>query len=318
MISIIVPVYRAEEYLENCIESLLSQTYSDLEIILVDDGSPDASGRICDAYAAKDSRIRVIHQENRGSAAARNAGLDAASGEYVGFVDADDAVDSHMYEELLRAIYGFDLAICGTCVIRNGKRQANQDFATNRALDEDGLWHVIFGYLNNAVWNKLYRADLIRDSRFPVGICHNEDLLFHLSYLPRAHTGIIIARELYHHYVRPGSVTNSSCFSHTAFDEVKAKDLACEIVAHQYPELHQRACFYCLIARMNVCRKLCYFGVQDQYTQEFEAYLAYIRQHIHLHTEQLPWHRRMEVWLLCHARWLYKLILKWFGGKLYV
>ena len=318
MISIIVPVYRAEEYLENCIESLLSQTYSDLEIILVDDGSPDASGRICDAYAAKDSRVKVIHQENRGSAAARNAGLDAACGEYIGFVDADDAVDLHMYEELLRAIYEFDLAICGTCVIKNGKGQAKHDLARYRAFDEDGLWTEIFGNLNNAVWNKLYRADLIRDCRFPEGLCHNEDLLFHLSYLPRVHSGILIGRDLYYHYVRPGSVTKSACFAHTAFDEVKAKDMACEIVEKQYPALHQRAQYFCLIARMNLCRKLCYFGVQDQYAQEFKAYLTYIRQHIGLHKEQLPWSRRMEAWLLCRARWLYKLILKWFGGKLYV
>lgn len=318
MISIIVPVYRAEKYLENCIESLLAQTYTDLEIILIDDGSPDASGQICDAYATKDRRIKVIHQENLGQSAARNAGLEAASGEYVGFADADDAVDTCMYEELLRAIQGHDLAICGTRVIENPSKWANQASNAERVLDYDSLWQEIFGNLNNAVWNKLYRADLIRDCKFPAGLSHNEDLLFLLSYLPRAHSGILITRELYHHYVRPESVTRSPYFTHTAFDEVKAKDMACEIVEKQYPALYQRAEYYCLLARMNVCRKLCYFGAQDQYASEFDAYLTYIKQHIRSHKRQLPGHRRMEVWLLCHARWLYKRLLKWFGGRLYV
>ena len=101
LISVIVPVYKVEAYLGRCVESLLSQTYGNLEIILVDDGSPDNCGQICDTYAARDTRIRVIHKENGGLSSARNAGIDVARGEYLGFVDSDDWVDVHTYEWLL-------------------------------------------------------------------------------------------------------------------------------------------------------------------------------------------------------------------------
>ena len=99
-ISIIIPVYRVEKYLRACVDSVLAQTYKNLEIILVDDGSPDNCGQICEEYAAKDGRVRVIHQTNQGVAAARNSGLEIATGEYIGFVDSDDYIDSDMYEYL--------------------------------------------------------------------------------------------------------------------------------------------------------------------------------------------------------------------------
>ena len=111
LLSVIVPVYRVETYLPKCLDSLVGQTYADLEIILVDDGSPDRSGAICDEYAARDSRIVVIHQENRGASQARNAGLDRATGEFVAFVDSDDYLDFSMYENLMKAVVEYDADI---------------------------------------------------------------------------------------------------------------------------------------------------------------------------------------------------------------
>ena len=113
-ISIIVPVYKAEKYLPRCVESLLSQTYRELEIILVDDGSPDNCPEICDGYAEKDSRVKVIHKENGGVSSARNAGLEAASGDYITFVDSDDYVDGQMYEKMLSVAeeYSCDVVMC--------------------------------------------------------------------------------------------------------------------------------------------------------------------------------------------------------------
>ena len=101
LISVIVPVYKVEQYLHRCVDSILAQTYTNLEIILIDDGSPDRSGAICDEYAAKDSRIRVIHQKNAGLGAARNAGLDVCSGEYIAFVDSDDTLPEDALEQLI-------------------------------------------------------------------------------------------------------------------------------------------------------------------------------------------------------------------------
>ncbi len=118
MISVIVPVYNVEPYLAGCLDSILSQTYRDLEILLIDDGSTDRGGTICDEYAAKDPRIRVFHTENRGLSAARNRGLDEAKGEYVGFVDSDDRIDPDMFEYLLEAAErtGADVTECGVFV----------------------------------------------------------------------------------------------------------------------------------------------------------------------------------------------------------
>ena len=115
MISVIVPVYNTEKFLKNCISSIANQTYKDLEIILVNDGSTDNSGKICDDFAQKDSRIKVIHQSNKGVGAARNAGLDVAKGAYIGFVDSDDILRPDMYEFLLNnlIVHNADISVCG-------------------------------------------------------------------------------------------------------------------------------------------------------------------------------------------------------------
>ena len=111
MISIIIPVYKTEPYLRKCVDSVLAQTYTNLEVILVDDGSPDDCGKICDEYAAKDSRVKVIHKENGGLSSARNCGLDVATGKYIGFVDSDDWIDPDMYETLLGLLLRYDADI---------------------------------------------------------------------------------------------------------------------------------------------------------------------------------------------------------------
>jgi glycosyltransferase involved in cell wall biosynthesis len=122
-ISIIVPVYDVEKYLKKCVDSILNQTFKDFELILVDDGSPDNSGAICDQYAEKDSRVRVIHKENGGLSDARNAGIEVARGKYLGFVDSDDFVNEDMYKQLYTSIIenNADLSICGIFDLYEGK-----------------------------------------------------------------------------------------------------------------------------------------------------------------------------------------------------
>lgn len=125
LISVIVPVYKVEQYLEKCVNSITAQTYSNLEIILVDDGSPDKCGDICDSLAEKDKRIKVIHKMNGGLSSARNAGIDIATGQYIGFVDSDDFIEPEMYEKLLKLIKqeGTKLAVCAVnYVYEDGKK----------------------------------------------------------------------------------------------------------------------------------------------------------------------------------------------------
>ena len=202
LISVIVPVYRVEEYLERCVKSILSQTYENLEVILVDDGSPDQCPAICDACAEKDARVKVIHQENKGLSGARNAGIDAASGEYLAFVDSDEYVSPHFIEELYQLLQDTGCAI-GQCRFSYVKgdglvEEGDSAFCIYRG---ESLMEQLYGPEEKATcfvvaWNKLYRAELFKETgiRYPEGRIHEDEAttyrLFHeakkLAFLDRA------------------------------------------------------------------------------------------------------------------------------------
>ena len=202
LISVIVPVYRVEVYLERCVKSILSQTYKNLEVILVDDGSPDQCPAICDACAEKDARVKVIHQENKGLSGARNAGIDAASGEYLAFVDSDDYVSPHFIEELYQLLQDTGCAI-GQCRFSYVKgdglvEEGDSAFCIYRG---ESLMEQLYGPEEKATcfvvaWNKLYRAELFKETgiRYPEGRIHEDEAttyrLFHeakkLAFLDRA------------------------------------------------------------------------------------------------------------------------------------
>lgn len=189
-ISVIVPVYKAEQYLSACLQSIARQTVFDrMQLILVDDGSPDNCAEICDEFASRHNNTLVIHKENGGVSSARNAGLDVASGEYIGFVDADDTVAPDYYERLLTAIEksGSDMAFGAFMLIYKGNKrpltpwyekgtEIKSVVFASRMLDDSS---------QNSVWSKLFRADIIRNNeiRFPTGVRIGEDKLFVLSFL---------------------------------------------------------------------------------------------------------------------------------------
>lgn len=169
LISVILPVYNVEKYLKQCVESIQAQTYSNLEIILVDDGSTDNSGKICDELANKDARIRVIHKVNGGTAVARNAGVDAANGEYVGFVDSDDYIYPDMYRRLYESIKKYDtrLAICNGVNFYEEDHLTEKIIVSNRELCTDGLRGMSISIAAwNACYNKLYHRELFATLRF--------------------------------------------------------------------------------------------------------------------------------------------------------
>ena len=183
-ISVIVPVYNSQAYLPDCLDSILAQTYSDLQIILVDDGSSDESGTICDQYAAKDSRIKVIHQANQGVSAARNAGLACADGDAVTFVDADDTIDADMYEILAKLLQDADVSICGYKKIYfDGSHK--EILGTGEKLVMDGMEAsccVLEGnHFTGSPWAKLYRKQLFADIRFYATLKINEDILMNVE-----------------------------------------------------------------------------------------------------------------------------------------
>ena len=214
-ISVIVPVYKAEAYLDRCVDGILRQTFRDFELILVDDGSPDNCGSICDAYAARDSRVRVIHQENRGASAARNAGLDTAVGEWIAFCDSDDLPSEKWLEHLTERAAPGVLPVCAACSTADalGREKAFPGIGT-AALPVSQFYtfarHGLAGYL----WNALYHRGTIERSRLRLRVQHekgdyNEDLLFALEYVRHIRQIVYTGYADYLYDTREGSLSRS-------------------------------------------------------------------------------------------------------------
>lgn len=212
LLSIIVAVYNIEEYVEKCVNSLLQQTYSNLEIILVDDGSKDSSGQICEKLATQDERVIVIHQTNGGLSAARNTGIGVAKGDYLAFVDGDDWVDTNMYELMMNAAVQFNAELVA-CRYRCIYADQVIDRTTNRVLLFEGT-EMLKSYLEekddcviqHAAWNKLYKSSLVGDDRFPVGKLY-EDVVFSSKMLSQITHGVYLDCAKYNYVInRPGSI----------------------------------------------------------------------------------------------------------------
>ena len=213
-LSIIVPVYKVEKYLPRCIDSILAQTFGDFELILIDDGSPDGCGRICDEYARKDKRIVVIHQKNMGVSAARNAGLDIARGRYIGFVDSDDWIEPQMYEVMMDAIRenGADMAVCGVRYADEDGKFTRADRLSEGVYTRAGLLEDVFAMpnrLGGGCCNKVFDASKIASVRFKVGMTIAEDALYLFDCFMRIDGAVKIGDALYNVYERCGSATRT-------------------------------------------------------------------------------------------------------------
>jgi len=217
LISVIVPIYKVEKYLGKCIESIINQTYSNLEIILVDDGSPDSCPQICDEYAKKDNRIVVIHQKNGGLSNARNSGLNIAKGEFIGFVDSDDYIANDMYESLYNAIEDSNaqISICnynkvnekGETVEREIKGEIEEDikiFSREETIKEILHAKIIKSY----VWQKLFKRECFDTLRFPNGKNY-EDIAISIKSLENVDKIVGINKHLYYYLYREDSIDRS-------------------------------------------------------------------------------------------------------------
>lgn len=215
LISVIVPVYQVEQYLEKCIKSIVVQKYSNLEIILVDDGSKDGSSKICDEWEKKDSRIKVIHKENGGLSDARNVGIENACGEYISFIDSDDYIAPDFYDKLYSEIIktDADIAMCNYWLIDsngNDRSYDNSDLPidngvlTGKQIFFEKMYEEKYGYWVVA-WNKLYRKKMIENSRFIVGKYHEDEYFFN-EIMPKCKKVACIKDPLYYYVQRPGSI----------------------------------------------------------------------------------------------------------------
>lgn len=220
MISVIVPVYNVEVYLPGCIESILDQTYKDFEILLIDDGSTDNSGKICDEYAKRDNRCIAIHQQNKGVYNARNTGLSHATGEYISFVDSDDYIHPQMLEILYKALQkgDYDFSLVAYKQVWDYSKYSPITKTNTCILDTSTLIHRLYNisYKNNSLsemscqvlWNKLYRKSLIGESRFK--ITGSGDTEFNNRIYLKTKSAIYIDEPLYYWYQRATSITHQS------------------------------------------------------------------------------------------------------------
>ncbi|WP_042199050.1 glycosyltransferase family 2 protein [Paenibacillus camerounensis] len=212
-ISIIVPVYKVEKYLDRCINSILNQTYKNFELILVNDGSPDNCGILCDKFALKDNRIKVIHKKNGGLSSARNAGLDIAIGQYVGFVDSDDWITSDMYEYLLDLIEKYDCDISSVSYMLTKGNEAFRQAPININCYEgvDSLRNYLYEGMSKRVadypvWNKLYNRQLFNNIRFPIGQLY-EDGATNFLLLEKAKKYVKSNKVSYYYYQDGAGIT---------------------------------------------------------------------------------------------------------------
>lgn len=245
LVSVIVPVYKVEEYLERCVDSILAQTYSNLQVILVDDGSPDDCGRICDRYGEKDLRVLVIHKENGGLSSARNAGLDRAEGEYIAFVDSDDWIEPDMYQTMVTLALEKQVPL--VCAGRydvsseTGQRTVGLCPAREEVISGEELVRRIFTWeqVDSAAWDKLYHRELFADICYPLGVIV-EDVPVTYQIALKAGKVAMCPKPFLNYFHRPGSIT-SGALSEKTFHFVRHTEKIYPAVCKDYPGLTQAA-----------------------------------------------------------------------------
>lgn len=243
-ISVIVPIYKVEDYLHRCVDSIINQTYTNLEIILVDDGSPDNCPIICDEYAKKDSRIKVIHKKNGGLSDARNAGLEIATGEYIGFVDSDDWIHKDMYSILYNEIKKefCDIVECNAIKTKNQINDIDFEYeykifsyTSEKAMEALILETVI----QQTVWNKLYKREVVKNILFEQGKVH-EDEFWTYQVISNCNNLIHIDLDLYYYFQRDDSIMGNN-YSLKRLDAIEGRYNRYLFICNNYPKLSNKA-----------------------------------------------------------------------------
>ena len=241
LVSIIVPVYNVENYLRECLDSIVAQTYRNIEVILIDDGSKDSSGAICDEYADKDNRIKVIHKENGGVSAARNTGLDIAKGDWISYVDSDDYIESTMIETLIclakkndveLAMCSFkDISECDNVLHENDIRIFSKDELIYNYVVRNADYRITEG-----IWDRIYKRVLVEGLRFKNDRI-NEDILYTMEVFTRAHKAVYTSEKLYNYRAgRVGNITGKKATINSIKDKIYCSKNSANILRASYNE----------------------------------------------------------------------------------
>lgn len=213
LLSVIIPVYKVENYLQRCLDSIINQTYKNLEIILVDDGSPDNSGKICDEYAQKDKRIKVIHQKNKGQGAARNAGIIASKGELITFIDSDDWIECNMYEIMISKLLQYNLDIIKCAIVETDgsktKRELNHKTTKINVVISENIFDLYFTeFTCKVIWNGVYKRNIIASVEYPEELVAEDNYVSGM-YLHKAKRIMLIDNILYNYFINMSGVSKN-------------------------------------------------------------------------------------------------------------
>lgn len=284
LISVIIPVYNMEKYLCRCMESVLKQTYSNLEIFLIDDGSKDQSAKMCDDYALKDERIKVIHQENGGLSNARNTGLKLATGEYITFLDSDDYVNEKYIEYLYQLLeqYNGDISICG---MKRFEEECCEEDTENDDLKKvygniEALEILCYQKgIANSAWGKMYKRSLFEDIRYPEGMLY-EDLAVIYKLLYKAEKVVQGNKKYYYYMQRRDSIMHQN-FSKRSMDRIKVSSELLDYVRVNCPEILDAANARFFISNIQVLREI------PHKDGEYQEELNYIKKNIKLYRKKV-------------------------------
>ncbi|MBE6778095.1 MAG: glycosyltransferase family 2 protein [Ruminococcaceae bacterium] len=310
LISVVLPVYNVEPYLHRCVDSVLSQTYSRLEILLVDDGSTDNSGAICDEYAAKDDRIKVIHKENGGLSDARNVGIRAATGRYVTVIDSDDYVSEDYVEVLYNAVKetGCPIAFGGHRTLYESGSSVEKANGEESVLSaEETLRRILYDIdLDLSAWSKLYERRLFDTVEYPVGRLFEDAATTYLL-VDLAERVAVVSKPLYMYMVRTTSITGQA-FSPRKMDLITSTREMTDYVVARYPALTKAAARRLMFAYLSTLSKLAMS--RQRFPKEQEELMTYIRAHRKeiLQDPMIPRRDRLALHTTKLGFWFFKLV----------
>lgn len=314
-ISIIVPVYNVEKYLKRCVDSILAQTFSDFELILVDDGSEDNSGKICDEFQKADSRIKVIHKENGGLSSARNAGIEASTCDYIGFVDSDDFVAIDMYETLYGLITenNADVARIGWHEVETDEAQPKKGKGELRIFEGEKIIESFFDLKIESVCVGLYAKKVIGESRFPVGKT-SEDIPFNFEIFSKAEKFAYMPCQKYFYFNNPVSISNGK------MDEKKMnyvyfrEEIADNPIIKNDKKLSKKAAVLCARAYMGILLRMAIYGVADGFDemQTVKTYQKKLKDNLclYLRSVTVPLSRKIAGLMVATSYKLTRMLLR--------
>lgn len=322
-ISVIIPIYNVEKYLERCLNSVIEQTYKNLEIILVDDGSPDGCAQICDIYKKKDERILVIHQKNKGLSGARNAGLDIATGKFVCFIDSDDYIDKNMIEILYKNLKhtNSDISICGFEQIDEDEKINKKEKQNNniKILNKrEGLKELIYHKygLDIVTWNKLYKISLFDKIKFPQGKIY-EDFATIPFLIDQSSNICVTDEKLYYYVQRKGSINNNLKFNSHIFDLIENTSKMENFIEEKYGEIYKYVIPGILFFNIIAINQLIEFNKDNENSDYITLIVEKIKKYKKsiIFSDGLFLMQKVKLLLLCHFN-LYKKILIFYKRRI--